>query len=89
MICETGRQTPFDKLHQRCHACSMRLRIIDSPHGNIYVFVEILISCLTLTVGYRTESDYSDLYEQATAHYAFNPDEVNSNLFTNHPDSKY
>ena len=88
MICETARTTTFAKLHEKCYACSMRIRIIDSPNGNVYVFVEVLISCLSLAVGYRTESDYADLYEQATAHYAFNPDEVNSKLFTNHPDGK-
>ena len=89
MICATGRKTTFGKLHHKCYACSVRIRVIDSPHGNLYVFVEVLISCMTVAVGYRTENDYAPLYEQATAGYTFNPDEIEPKVFTNHPDSKY
>ena len=88
MVCTTARQTSFAKMHQKCHACATRNRIIDSPHGNVYVFCELLICCLTQVVGYRTEDDYSTLYEHATAHYAFNPDEVNAHLFKSLPDSE-
>ena len=67
----------------------MRIRIVDVSQGNLYVYMEVLIGCLSYTLGYRTESDFADLYEEATAHYGFNPDEVNKGLFTSHPDSEY
>ena len=66
----------------------MRIRIVDSPQGNLYVFVEILVGCLSYVPGFRTESDYTDMYHEATAHYGFNPDEVNIEVFHSHPDSK-
>ena len=88
MICATSRKTSFALLHQRCHCCAMRIRIVDTPHGNLYVYIEILIGCLSYILGFRTESDFTAMYEEATAHYGFNPDEVNKTLFDSHPDSK-
>ena len=51
--------------------------------------MELLLSCLSLIAGYRTEADYQHLYEHATAHYCFNPDEINVAIFNSHPDSKF
>ena len=67
----------------------MRIRIVDVPNGNLYVYVEILIGCLSYAVGYRTESDYITMYNEATAHYGFNPDEVTPALFNSPPDGNY
>ena len=86
MICSTARNTTFGLLHQRCHCCAMRIRIVDAPNGNLYVFIEILMGCLSYTIGYRTESDYAEMYNEATAYYGFNPDEVNAALFNSPPD---
>ena len=66
----------------------MRIRIVDVPNGNLYVYVEVLLGCLSYVPGYRPESDYASMYEEATAHYGFNPDEVNPAVFNSHPDGK-
>lgn len=36
---------------------------------------------MTQAVGYRTESDYKDLYSHAVCHYTLNPDEVSQYIF--------
>ena len=81
MLCSTGRDGEFHKLHIRCYACAQKIRTIDGSQGNLYSFSEEVVGCMTQAVGYRTESDYKDLYSHAVCHYTLNPDEVSQYIF--------
>ena len=88
MVCDTARFTEFGQLEKKCYACANKNRIIDAPNANVYMYMELLICCMTLGLGYRTEEDYKGLYVHASGGHSFNPDEVPRTLFDD-PEGKF
>ena len=82
LVCKTGRDVPFQKIHQKCNACATKIRIIDAPYANIYMFMELVICAMSLGIGYRTEADFESMYGHAASGHSFNPDEIDRNLFS-------
>ena len=81
MLCNTSRKGLFADIENQCIACATKLRIIDSPHGNVYMFMELTLCAMSVGLGYRPEDDYSGLYQHAVSGHCFNPDEVPKQLY--------
>ena len=81
MLCLRGKKVTFDKAHEECYACTMKIKIVDAPEANVYMFMELVICAMSVAVGYRTEPDFAPMYGHAASGHSFNPDEINKHIF--------